>query len=91
MQAEEKGGGGGGEEKKAECSNNIAAAMGLQNPGAFLRRTWVASPTPIRDSALRGHFMPPIASDTGTLSTTPGDVQNPLPIAKQRRGERNLI
>jgi len=52
--------------------NNIAAAMGFQSSGAFLRRTSGVG-APIPDSALRGHFMIPIASDTGTLSTTAGN------------------
>jgi hypothetical protein len=42
-----------------------------------------------QDFALCGHFMPPIASDTGTLSTCRGADQNPFPIAKQR--ERRAI
>lgn len=74
------------ERKKAdECSNNIAAAMGFQSAGAFLRHTWVIS-APIRSLALRGHFMPPIASNTGTLSTTLGD--HPESFSDRKTTER---
>jgi len=81
--------------KKAyEYSNNITAAMGFQSSDAFLRRTWVISGdgAPIRDSALRGHFMPSIASDIGTLSTTPGNYPESFSDRKttERRARFNL-
>ncbi|XP_036142196.1 uncharacterized protein LOC118645398 [Monomorium pharaonis] len=80
-----------------ECSNNIAVAMefpefrrvcatlhlghlgvGAAYPGILL---------------LRGHFMPPIAGDTGTLSTTLGDHPESFSDRKtttERRARFNL-
>lgn len=67
-----------GERKKRQTNvrTTLRRQWGSRVPGAFnathLGRISVVE-APIRDSALRGHFMPPIASDTGTLSTTPGN------------------
>jgi len=58
-----------------------------EEPARFA--THLGPPEDYQDFALCGHFMPPIASDTGTLSSCRGADQNPFPIAKRR--ERRAI
>lgn len=84
-----------GKKRQTNVRTTLRRQWGSRVPGAFnathLGRISVVE-APIRDSALRGHFMPPIASDTGTLSTTPGNRPESFSDRKttERRARFNL-